>query len=379
MGLLIIHIGAGNHSKSKRSQYKRLLVTALNQDGFREASRIIEQSKLTNTGYGSSLDLSGCVECDASFIEVSDKIRTGALVGIDDSMTPITRMLEVYGKVGAIYERWRRFGLTAPILMNYGKWRQMAERNKDPRLRQDDNISGLSQEIYSQEGHGSSNNFTNHAGLVTNDLLILPEAQKIYDTYQGHLFGDSNPYVIPELAHEITDTIGVIEIGSKTTIATSSGGNFFKLPGRIGCAGVVGSAIGFARVNNVEISCMCSGNGEDIMKMELANFLVNAVYDEAEEEYRDYGNFVVTKIKEQSKKYDLSSVNSDGKIIVYLGAIVVINYLKSGRSRIIYCHSTESFYFGYSDGGEPNIVVSSLDNVDRVGMSFACGEFLVLS
>lgn len=348
MGLLIIHIGAGNHSKTKRSQYKRLLASALSANGVREAATVIELSKLTNTGYGSSLDLCGCVECDASFIEVSDTMTSGALVGMDDTTTPIARMLEVYGKVEKLYHRLGRFGLTIPIFMNYGKWLQMDE-NKQVHDR------------------------------VPNNQLILPEAQRIYDTYKQSLMEESDFNVIPELAHEITDTVGVIEIDFKTTIATSSGGNFFKLPGRIGCAGVIGSAIGFARAKDVEISCMCSGNGEDIMKMELANFLVNSVYEESEDESRDYGNFVVDKIKHHSQHFQLSSINNDGKRIIYVGVIIVVNYIKSGRRRIIYCHSTESFYFGYCDRGKPNIVASSLDKIDRAGLSFACGEFLIKS
>lgn len=326
--VLIVHIGAGNHSKLRDSQYRKLLRKAIRQSSLVDAAGVVERSPLTNTGNGSSLNLKGKVECDASFIQnFNGNTRQGSLTGIDDSNVPIETTLKLYEKVQQYYaEKFVGYGLSTPSALVYSACRDM----------------------FGSEG--------------STDILILPEAQHIYDTYQQHM------------AQEVSDTIGIVEIGLEgTTLATSSGGNFFKIPGRVGCAGIIGAAIDFYRQGKVEISCMCTGSGEDIMAMKLAYYIVSHIYNETDEV--DYGAKLVELVQEQAARITLTAVNQQGEPIIYLGAIVIIN--TGEKKMLVYCHSTESFYFGYKSNGKKDIVVSRLHNPAKAGKVFAYGEFLL--
>ena len=61
---------------------------------------MIESSPLTNTGYGSSLNLLGKVECDASFI-TNDKI--GAVVNMS-CKNPTKELFRVFQYLDTLYE-----------------------------------------------------------------------------------------------------------------------------------------------------------------------------------------------------------------------------------------------------------------------------------
>ncbi|GMF07440.1 unnamed protein product [Ambrosiozyma monospora] len=120
--------------------------------------------------------------------------------------------------------------------------------------------------------------------------LSLPQhlpTQQPKSSTRTSLTDELDDLVVPDAI--IQDTIGVCFIDTDTnTIITgcSSGGNLLKDHGRVGCSGVIGSGLfththqkpdgndnsnGDQNQNNtVQISVMCSGNGEDIIQMNLA-------------------------------------------------------------------------------------------------------------
>jgi taspase (threonine aspartase 1) len=263
----------------------------------------------------------------------------GSLVGIDNSTTPITTAVNVYQELTTMYSttNMNNLGLTMPIALNYKSY-----------------------SLYRSCGE--------------NHDLVLPHSRQFYEKYKDKVLQGINEIPLDNI---ITDTIGVIEIKDDySKIATSSGGNFFKVPGRIGCAGEIGGAVDYRRQNEMEISCVCSGNGEDILQMKLARFVVEHFDPDVEQ----YGQHLVEMIQQHGTKFNLLAKGKfDDKAIVYVGVIVIVNDRQRGIKRLIYCHSTESFYFGFRawEQLEPNTVLSRLDNPSKVGNVFAYGEFKV--
>lgn len=343
MTITIIHIGAGNHSIYKTEKYKKLIKSTLvkpNNDSIFEKSEKLEKSNLTNTGYGSSLNIQGNVECDSSYLEIStfNHDRNGLSIFNIKDKYPITETNRILQKINRLYDKGTKFhnmGLTKPLILNHDSTHEIDRLLFDQRLNMPID-SSKTEDLYDPK------------------LLILSKSQRIYDSYMNSLNFDSTLVSRNEC---VQDTIGLIEISElKTAIATSSGGNFFKLPGRIGCAGVIGCAIDNFENDDISISCMCSGNGEDIIRMSLAKRVTKFFehYDGDE-----YVEDLVSLFKKEN---------------AYIGIIVIIRFSKSGQGRLIYCHSTESFYFGFKVNGKIEIVLSRLDK--PVG-KFIRGEYKI--
>lgn len=325
--ILVVHVGAGRHAQASLPRLKRAIHAALSANDFRKSSQIIEECPLTNTGYGSSLTADGAVECDASFVEYSTQGRQqGSLVGITNQRYPITCTLDVYLYLEAVRgPDWKRRGITPPTSLIYPLVRLLL--SKQP----------------------------------LSDNLILPRSRAIFDHY-------SDAY-----RDNVGDTVGIIyNMGSSTQIAASSGGNFFKISGRVGCSGIVGAGLDHVRDTGVEISCLCSGNGEDIINTQLAAFVSASMIQSMREGTDiDHPRSLETFIR--NRAIQASPLASQG--LIYVGVIMLLNF-EDGSSYLTYCHSTESFMFGYSDRSQrKRVVVSHLENPTEAGTQFACGEF----
>lgn len=365
---LIIHVGAGNHGTKRNIAFKRLLNRALCQLLMESAALVIEKLELLNLGYGSSLNLLGQVECDASFIidhrlslppatEVTGTnsdgpaLNTGSLVKrrkvhheipiskrgsvvlVYDSDTPLMTAIDVFDAINKMFSERRllQYGISTPIAINY--------RSLD-----------LDDSCYK------------HVYRCHPEDLILPHAKRFYESFLNKLIGSWGP----------SDTIGVTETTKLVTkIGALSGGNFFKVPGRIGCAGELGSSIDLVNREGWEISCMCSGNGEDIMSMKMANFVVSSIDNPVDVNVED----IVLRVQKHLEKFHLQGVDSNLMEILYIGMLVTIRNISSGAIRLLFCHLTESFYFGFTDNGSPRVVLSQLDNPNSAGNLWAMGEF----
>lgn len=335
--ILVAHVGAGRHSSSKSKQYRKLLSKALAYNEIQEVGEILEKNTLTNTGYGSALDYNGEVNCDCSFmINRNGQVSSGSAYNVSAD-TPIRSTIEVFEKVEDIYHnKLGHFGLNKPILVDYG----------DKTLRLMINL---------EEGPHKS--------------LVSPQTKKIYDMYKTRL--DNDESLALEAFPDVQDTIGVITIQSSgSSIASSSGGNFFKLPGRIGCAAVIGAAIYRLERNNKEVYCLCSGNGEDILTMQLASMVCHSLL-EAED---DYPNAMVNSIMQRKSDLSLYSLEPSELCVPYVGLICLVRDIPLEETTLSYCHSTESFYFGFKSKRGKEVVLSTHDP-KKVGKTFVRGEY----
>lgn len=303
MDILVIHIGAGIHDQKLTHKYKSLLRNALSKHSLLESSKIIESSSLTNTGYGSSLNLLGKVECDASFIinnHNNKESRIGSLVNMNCKF-PILELFHIFNNIDELYNY--ESDLSPPIMLSY------------PSLK----------------------NFINGEIIEDPNELISPKSQRIYNLYKDKVFKDKK---LPR--DGISDTIGLIHLqNNTTTIASSSGGNFLKLPGRIGCAGIIGASIAFNKSGIANISCMCSGNGEQIIRYKLAQLLVENISSYLEDNYGEC----------------IDKLLCGFPVPLYIGFIVVIETLE--RVQLLYGHTTESFHFGFRVAEDKTKVVMS--------------------
>lgn len=319
MDVLIVHTGAGNQSIVNRQHHKRVIRKALLRGtDLRTASSVLERSPWTNTGRGASLNIDGEVRCDACFIHSNHHQATamGALYNVVH-LTPISRCLDVHSSLARRYHPTdNRLGLSRPLLVD-------DHSDVDP-------------------------------------LLVTPRCRHIYDRFR---------HQIPRQTLEgVTDTIGVTHITtSGTLVAASSGGNFFKLRGRIGCAAVLGSAIAHRISGGYSLTCMCSGNGEDIMAMQLARAIVGGLSHELARPHDvDMPQTMQTVIQAESSAIVATATDTSGAPMVYVGTVCAAHHLESDRVIVAYCHTTESFFFGFrGTQGEPEVVLSTQPTAGR--------------
>lgn len=347
---LVIHIGAGNHSKKKNKLYKALLKKSLQTDTLLHASQIVERSLLTNTGYGASLNLNKEVKCDASYLKIENgQIRGGSMYNIN-TIFPITSLLDGLLNLDKLYRDGNNtFGLSKPVMLDYDSLKVL------------DNILG---------------NEIQEKGEVN---PVLPIAAKFYDKYRPFLFNSQSSSELIRFQDNVTDTIGIISINENVTeIASSSGGNFFKLPGRIGCAGIIGASTDFITRQGMEISCICSGTGEHIIETKLANFLIHNICLNDED---NRISLLIKSLKLFSANLFLHSASQENlkqERIFYVGAIITLRNSITGRIQILYIHSTESFYFGFKSSKlDSEVVFSRLNKNAKPGIDFAYGEFVI--
>lgn len=359
MDALVVHIGAGNHSQSLNRQYKRLLKSALSHD-LSKASEIIEKSPLTNTGHGSSLDIEGNANCDCTLATVSlGKLENLlSLFAVGDCATPTLACQQVTAKLEEMYGPKSVkgiLGLLKPTSLPFATARLIC-----PDLPVDDLVSHRTRQIYER-----------YQELVT-------KMEKLQESPTNDSTGDSNTSFLSEVAdiYEISeagvqDTVGYIELGTVSTIACSSGGSFLRLPGRMSCAGVFGAGSGFGRAGTVEVFCLCSGNGDDIIKMNLSAHISDKLSCELLEslDWPDLGTRMVEMVRERGRNVQLNAVDQSLNHILYVGVIAVVK--KGDQRRLVFCHSTESFYFGFRRQNEIETVLS---RQTKPGL-FLCGEY----
>lgn len=305
MKVSVIHTGAGNNSRKNEGQYKRLFKRVLSQpnESIEDVLRVsehLEKSKLTNTGYGSSLDINGEVFCDAGIIRVDQGQRDELSVHSIRHAFPIRETWQLMENLDLLYCEGLKFdklGLSRPISLDY---------------KLNDKILELLNKAKQE---------------VEPDDLILPRARYIYDYYMNRP---------EEVIEEIQDTIGIIDINdTRKLVLTSSGGNFFKLPGRIGCAGTPRCAIDFKSNGKYTFSCMCSGNGEQIIRWGLSSLVIERMMQlEADIDWCEALQSIIESCQTEQGN-------------IYVGVIIVIEDMNDCQNnRLVYCHTTETFQFG---------------------------------
>lgn len=359
--MLVVHIGAGNHLRSRDSEYKKILQNALRSKSYNAAAIALEEPSLTNTGCGSSLNMDGKVECDASIIRANmneNKIEVRIAAHNIQHKTPTLALLGGLNALTREYSaRYGFWGLSAPVVFDYGA---IALRFGLEIHSQNELVEGLKRKVF-----GLYRERIERRDIKVDDSVqdsVQENVQEIQDIQNSV----QDSVQVPEFP-EVQDTVGVIHLTQETlTVLSSSGGNFFKLPGRVGCAGIVGAATAVRFIGLWCISCLCSGNGDDIVQMNLAATIADRFEDPD-----TFGFLLVSYIKEAAISLPLQAQDSHGNNIIYVGVLCVLRNISTGETRLVYSHSTESFYFGYMKD-KPHTVLSR----SRAGV-FVQGEYRI--
>ncbi|ODV62603.1 N-terminal nucleophile aminohydrolase [Ascoidea rubescens DSM 1968] len=417
--LVLVHVGAGNHQKRHLPDFKALVSRACSQGlsdlissdlssttkALSNTSKLVEASKLTNASYGSSLSYNGKIVNDACVLlkdHASQKFVSFALSNIQNFKYPITRCLN-FLLLKEIDVGQFCAGITKPCVF--------ADNHFDYF-----NIN--------RDRPSDSDDYLLNDGYCNNISLLSSNSINFYRQNEDRFLKNEPIIKDNNVNNNINDTIGILINDSKNSLShgVSSGGNFFKSDQRIGCAGLIGPSLfnltslelplyeilSSSRKKEFyyEISTMCSGNGEDIIEMDLARFASTYILENLlvsnDEDDLDLSKLLQDSIVKASKRIHLKSFNYQNKNtnadknananansntnqdkIIYVGVISYIRKfsLKSKKivwNTILYCHSTESFIFGYKyNSNKTQFMFSSLLDPKRIGVSFSRGEFIL--
>ena len=312
------------------------------------ASKILEESELTNTGYGSSITDECSVFCDSSVC-------------------------------GYNMETMKR--CQNSIIMN------------SSRLPLRDAVDGL---LYTNKHVTQSENLAItpsivKIGNIKADLdLVSPRMKLLYNKYRTHIKQNRSITSVPNKedddqtkTHTIQDTIGVSVILPNRYALTgaSSGGNMLKPSGRVGCAGIVGAGAFSTGNSRCTVTVMCSGNGEDIIQMDLARSVGEYLVDNVDKVTESpVCELVANHVYEQSKKCDLLAVDDSGNHVLYVGVVGYMEWVEETRkSRLFfYFHTTPTMVFGVRSRVDRRTYERCLFSRVRANRRDARGEFALL-
>ncbi|XP_031838321.1 taspase 1 isoform X2 [Nomia melanderi] len=282
---------------------------------------ILENSALTNAGYGSNLTLEGTVECDASVMDGSTL---------------------QFGAVGAVS------GIKNPILLAKRLCEQQSIKIAYGRI-PPSFLVGNGAHVWAQE-----------MGIQTlpPEQLISMKAQKIYKHYKRKV--EDSDMEIQKCSKKRMDTVGAICVDKEgnITAACSSGGIILKYPGRVGQAGVWGCGT-WAYKDKYSVGTSTSGCGEHLIRTSLARTIADAISDSP---------CPTTSLHHAMKVNFIDSKFLSG-LEQKLGGVIALRYSsQEGLGDLLWSHSTNSMIIGYMNSNEQSAVshMSSLSS-DEVG------------
>ncbi|KAH3661273.1 hypothetical protein OGAPHI_006680 [Ogataea philodendri] len=320
--LTLVHFGAGNHTdppdKFRRLFRRAIRSTPASRPLFESQlaelvsiSQTIEESPLTNTGLTSSVARDGSIQCDSSvFVYNRTTLKhTQSSLLANTSAHPTTDCAIQY----VLQQNQNDLGLTAPVAL---------------------------------------------VGKTDRTLELNGPMKQFYDKFKPALC-KIDAVDRKTVASIVSDTIGVSLVG-RTTVTTgvSSGGSLFKRPGRIGCSGVVGAGCYTAQQEGFLANVLCSGNGEDIIQMDLARTVCRHLLSN-----RHSGRMTCDLVAEAAytaaEEVELRALDENYKPRLYVG---VCGYFEAPDNLkcVFYFHTTETFVFGYSTSLKSEFLFSKL-------------------
>lgn len=221
MNIVMVHGGVESNTASpymKVLQEAALRGTEALQssplDAAEEAVKVLEDSPLFNAGYGSVLNLDGQAEMDASIVDGATS-RFGAVAALRDIKNPVSvarRVLEETSHVLLAGEGAFKFAIA--------------------------------------QGFQQYN-------CVTPDMEKA--WQKAVHSRKSGDFDEASLFTGMPLPTKSCDTVGcVINHQGRTVAASSTGGSFLKLPGRVGDTPIIGGGI----YASIRCAVVCTGLGE---------------------------------------------------------------------------------------------------------------------
>lgn len=244
---IAVHAGAQNRERSeidgtKEKQYRLVLAEAVDAGwemllrkagavaAVESAVRVLEDSPLFNAARGSVLNSQGRVECDAAIMR-GDTLMAGAAAAVSNVRNPITLARIIMDK--------------NLHLMICSKGAEAVAKQYGLELADDGYFITREQLTAWKQKHNDSGNGAD-GSVPKNISLVTPS-----DTLQNEKTSKG--------------TVGAVAMDHTGTLAaaTSTGGLWGKLPGRIGDSPVIGAG---TYADNRTCAVSCTGDGEFIIR-----------------------------------------------------------------------------------------------------------------
>lgn len=361
MFAVLVHVGAGFHSKSKDPLYKKLCDDACNAaiqilnipaidfpalNAVTAAVSVLEDSPLTNAGFGSCLNIDGHVECDAGIMCGKSLLFTS--VG---SVSCVKNPIEVPKHLILLHlkEPHSTVGRVKPLSLCGNGAKQWASEVGIP--------------------------------IVPADYLVSNAAKNRWRNYRKILEDEeaesSIHFKMPRF-----DTVGAVCLDTfgNICVATSSGGIPLKVGGRIGQASVYGCGSWAEVTSAISVGCVTSGTGEQLIKTQLAQRIASEILKDGNS--RPLSDIVDNAFQRDfldSRFLSNEETNKFGSVIGLCKIQVDANNPSSATIIDLFVkHSTESVAFGYYIGGQmskPSFSVSRKPQSSLTGskyFSFNC-------
>ncbi|XP_046670002.1 threonine aspartase 1 isoform X4 [Homalodisca vitripennis] len=341
IGFVCVHIGAGQHSETLEEKYKQLCQQASKQgvdiltrggsavDAVVAATVLLEDSPLTNAGFGSNLSMDGKVECDASLMD------GGHLT---------------FGACGAVA------GVKNPVLLA----RHICDQQRVPL-----SLGRVPPCLLAGEGaHRYA--IEHNIATVDPDSLISDKTirtfkhfMKRFNRYQEHE-NKRMKYNTGFTSEKQMDTVGAVCVDTKGNIAVacSSGGILLKRSGRIGQAAMQGAGCWA----DSTVGVVSTGCGEHLMATCLAREAARNIHASDCPTSALHTTFVDGFLESPLLR------NVEEK----LAGLLVI-HVKGGRGEMLYAHTTDSMCIGYmaTNNKKPRSRMSRLPAGAKHGCSIA--------
>ncbi|CAD6225795.1 GSCOCG00005731001-RA-CDS [Cotesia congregata] len=329
-GFIAVHVGAGHHSDSLKKKYQKLCRDACKTgienlklggrslDAVVEATTVLEDSSLTNAGFGSNLTLNGDVECDASVMD-GNKLSFGAVGAVSGIKNPVSLA--------------KRLCEHQSSKISYGR--------VPPSV-----LVGPGAQVWASE-----------MGIATlpAEELISSKARKIYYHYKRKLDDQVSEVSASKISKRRMDTVGAVCVDAYGNVAAacSSGGIILKYPGRVGQAGIWGCGV-WAHNGACSVASSTSGCGEHLIRTTLARTIAEAVTGLTDH---------VPRLHETMKSEFLESEFLDGLDSKLGGGLALRYSAGEATGDLFWTHSTNSMILGYMGSGD-SVAKSYVSNLD---------------
>eukprot|EP00210_Caulerpa_lentillifera_P001571 g1509.t1 len=261
--LVCVHIGAGYHAIEKERAYRRLMSIACRAAGnvltesndplqaVTAAISILEDSPLTNAGYGANLNFEGRVECDASIMLGSGIF--GAIGAAPGVQNPINSA----ALIAKLSTEPLPFGRVRPIFLA-GDGARKWSLNQGLTAASDESAAALTH--VTEEAICRWKTYHEMLKTGTDSVSESPVSNEDCTIQKGTVTQKT-----------VNDTVGCIVVNTtgEMCAGVSSGGIEMKTPGRVGEAAIYGAgcwARNAERKNDFSVACSVSGVGEIITR-----------------------------------------------------------------------------------------------------------------
>ncbi|KAG7298696.1 hypothetical protein JYU34_017103 [Plutella xylostella] len=328
-GFIAVHCGAGYHSDTLKKEYRKTCYLACRKanealkqggnavDAVEKAIIELENSPLTNAGYGSNLSWEGSVECDASIMD-GQTLHWGACGAVAGVWNPISLARAVCARQAAALA----LGRVPPCVLSGRGARASAERMG---LKIVDERKMISARAFRNFKH-SKRKLKRYS--MQNDVNFSP-----------------------------LDTVGAVCVDSNGVVAAgaSSGGVSLKHEGRVGQAASYGSGVWAVMSRDgvsPSVAACTSGCGEHLIRTQLALNTAESLLEASPVLGLD--KCLKTKFLESPFLWDVPE---------RLGGTLALKFdPQNGEGELFWGHTTKTMCLGYmsTESDRPKFTISQL-------------------